>query len=234
MIARGFVENGVKTYIVSRKSEDLEATAKELSAVGECIAIPSDLSTLKGIEEFVAEYQKHETKLDLLINNSGATWGGTVEDFPEEGWDKVVDINLKSPFFLVQKFLPLLRASANAEDPARVVNISSVGGLDVKRRRANYSYSASKAGLIHLTKHLALDLSDDNIIVNGIAPGVFYSKMTAFMLDEHEEQFAQSLPRNRIGRDTDVAGTAIYLCSKASAWVTGHTIVLDGGALIEG
>lgn len=230
MIARGFVENGVKTYITARKQGELEATAAELSEYGECIAIVSDLSTLEGIQRFCNEIMQREQQINILINNAGATWGADIEDFPESGWDKVMDLNVKSPFFLIQQLLPALKQAGNAEDPARVINISSINAY-THSKMTNYSYSASKAAIAHLTRHMATDLVQDNITVNAIAPGLFSSKMTAYMLDEHEEAAAAGIPRGRIGTAEDAAGTAIYLCSRASAWVNGQAIVLDGGAV---
>ncbi len=232
MMARGFVENGVKTYITARKKEELDATAKELSQYGQCIAIVSDISTLDGIKALTQEIMQHEDKIDILINNAGATWGAPVTEFPEAGWDKIMDLNVKSPFFLIQQLLPVLKAAGSKEDPARVINIGSVNGLSYSGM-TNYSYSASKAAIMHLTKHLAADLVKDNINVNAIAPGFFPSKMTAFVLDGHEEQAAASIPRGRIGSPEDAAGTAIYLSSRASAWMTGNTMILDGGQTIS-
>jgi NAD(P)-dependent dehydrogenase (short-subunit alcohol dehydrogenase family) len=228
MMARGFVENGVKTYITARKVEELNATAAELSEFGECIAIASDLSTLEGITAFCNDIKQREDKVHILINNAGATWGAPIDEFPEDGWDKVMDLNVKSPFFLIQALLSSLRAAGTKEDPARVINIASINAYTTPAMD-NFSYSASKAAIKHLTQHLAAKLVKDNINVNGIAPGLFPSKMTAYMLDEYEEQMAAAIPRGRIGNPEDAAGTAIYLSSQASAWVTGNTIVLDGG-----
>jgi NAD(P)-dependent dehydrogenase (short-subunit alcohol dehydrogenase family) len=227
MIARGFVENGVKTYITARNEEELKATAEELSAFGECIAIASNLSTVEGLTAFADEVKKRESKLDILINNAGASWGAPIDEFPELGWDKVMDLNVKSIFFLTQQFLPQLRAAGTSEDPARVVNIGSINGLTHPHMQT-YSYSASKAAVHHLTRHLGGDLASDHINVNAIAPGFFPSKMTASLL-EHEEEMLKDIPLNRLGNPEDAAGTAIYLCSRASAWVTGHVLALDGG-----
>jgi len=229
MIARGFVENGVKTYITARNEEALQATAEELSAHGECIAIPSNLSTVEGLTAFANEIKAQESKLDILINNAGATWGANIDDFPEVGWDKIMDLNVKSIFFLTQQLLPLLRAAGTTQDPARIINIGSMNGTTHPHMN-NYSYSASKAAVHHLTRHLGGDLAAENINVNGIAPGFFPSKMTAHML-KHEAEMAKGIPRGRIGNAEDAAGTAIYLCSRASAWVVGHTIALDGGSV---
>jgi NAD(P)-dependent dehydrogenase (short-subunit alcohol dehydrogenase family) len=227
MIARGFVENGVRTYITARKEEELRATEAELAAVGECIALPSNLGSMDGVEAFVDALAEREEKLHILVNNAGATWGADIDEFPESGWDKVMDLNVKSLFFLTQRLLPALRAAASAEDPARVINIGSVNGLTHSHMN-NYSYSASKAAVHHLTRHLGADLAGDDINVNAIAPGFFPSKMTAHLLP-HEEEFVKGIPRKRLGNAGDAAGTAIYLSSRASAWLTGNVIALDGG-----
>lgn len=228
MMARGFVENGARTYITARNKEELSATAELLSEQGECIAIQADLSILAGIEHFVAEIKKHESKIDILVNNAGATWGAEFSEFPESGWDKVMNLNVKSPFFLTQQLLALLESSGSHEDPARVINISSMNGI-TNPKFANYSYSASKAAMIHMTRHLAADLAAKHINVNSIAPGFFPSKMTAFALDDEGSNVGSHVPLGRIGSPEDAAGTAIYLSSRASAWMTGHTLVLDGG-----
>ena len=229
MIARGFVENGVKTYITSRKEEELKAAEAELSALGECVAISSDLSTLEGVKAFAEAVMQREPDVHILVNNAGATWGATIDEFPEQGWDKVMDLNVKSLFFLTQTFLPALRSAGSHEDPARVINIGSINGLSYSQL-LNYSYSASKAAVHRLTSHLAADLAADHINVNAIAPGFFPSKMTAHMLEE-EEKMLVDIPRGRLGSPEDAAGTAIYLSSRASAWVCGHTLALDGGYL---
>jgi len=229
MIARGFVENGVKTYITARKVDELMATAEALSAVGECIALPSNLGSLEGVTAFAAAIREREQKLHILVNNAGATWGAPIDEFPESGWDKVMDLNVKSLFFLTRELLPALRAAGTAEDPARVINIGSMNGI-THPHMDNYSYSASKAAVHHLTRHLGADLAPQHVNVNAIAPGHFPSKMTAHWAAE-EEQMASTYPCRRIGNAEDAAGTAIYLCSRASAWVAGHTISLDGGAV---
>ena len=230
MIARGFLESGVKTYITSRKLEELQATAKAFSEIGECIAIQSDLSTTDGVNAFAGAIKEKEPKIDILVNNAGASWGAPIDEYPEAGWDKVMDLNVKSIFFLTQQLLPVLRAAGTHEDPARVINISSINGL-ANPLMPVYAYSASKAAVIHMTRHLAADLARENINVNGIAPGFFHSKMTAGLLDQFEKQLLAKIPRGRFGEPEDMAGTAIYLASRASAWVVGHTIVLDGGVI---
>lgn len=229
MIAQGFVENGVKTYITARKEQELRATEQALARLGQCIAIPSDLSTVAGVTAFAAAICEQEDTVDILINNAGATWGAELDDFPESGWDRTMDLNVKSLFFLTQQLLPQLRAAGSKEDPSRVVNIGSINGITHPHMN-NYAYSASKAAVHHLTRHLGAELAPQGINVNGIAPGFFPSKMTAHILP-HEEEVAKGFPCGRLGSAEDAAGTAIYLCSRASAYVTGHTIVVDGGAV---
>jgi NAD(P)-dependent dehydrogenase (short-subunit alcohol dehydrogenase family) len=231
MIAEGFVASGVKTYITARKVEELEATAERLSAYGECIAIPSDLSTLSGITEFAAALQEREPAVHILVNNAGATWGAPIDEFPESGWDKVMDLNVKSIFFITQQMLPLLRAARREDDPARVINIGSVNGI-TNAHGNNYGYCASKAAVHQLTRQLGADLAKEGVNVNAIAPGLFPSKMTAHLLP-HEAELVKSFPISRLGSLEDAAGTAIYLSSRAAAWVTGHVLVLDGGLVAE-
>ncbi len=231
MIARGFVENGAKVYITARKPEFLEATEAELSALGECVAIQSDLSTMEGLNAFADQVLAMEDKVDILINNAGATWGAPIDEFPESGWDKVMDLNVKSIFFLTQRFLPALRAAGVSGAPSRVINIASINGI-THPGMDNYSYSASKAAVIQLTRHMAADLGPDHINVNGIAPGFFPSKMTKHLLP-HEEEMSKGIPTRALGQPEDAAGTAIYLCSQASNYLCGHTIVMDGGMVAQ-
>lgn len=230
MIARGYVESGVKTYITSRKLDELQATANELSGIGDCIAIQSDLSTTAGVKAFADAIKAREEQIHILVNNAGATWGAPIDDYPESGWDKVMDLNVKSIFFLTQQLLPVLRTAGNQQDPARVINIASINGL-ANPTIPVYAYSTSKAAVIHLTRHLAVDLARENINVNGIAPGFFKSKMTAGLLSEYEQVLLAKTPRGRLGEAEDIAGTAIYLASRASAWIVGQTIILDGGVI---
>ena len=227
MIAEGFVRNGVKTYSTARNQDRLNEAVANFSQYGECIGIASNLGSSEGVTAFADTMKGLESKIDILVNNAGATWGADVDEFPESGWDKVMTLNVKSIFFLTQQLLPELRAAGTADDPARVINIGSINGITHPHMN-NYSYSASKAAVHQMTRHLGADLAPDNINVNAIAPGFFPSKMTAHMLDE-ESSAAQTLPRRRLGTPEDAAGTSIYLCSRASAWMTGHTLVLDGG-----
>ena len=226
MIAAGFLAQGAKVYISSRKVADCDATAKALSAHGECISLPGDVSAMDGIHALVAAYAKHETRLDILVNNAGAAWGETFDTFPEKGWDKVVDLNLKAPFFLTQALIEPLRAAAKTQ-PAKVINIASIDGISVNPQET-YSYAASKAGLIQLTRRMALRLAQDNIVVSAIAPGAFASEMNRVARD-HAEETAKRIPAGRIGRDEDMAGGAIYLASRAGDYVMGSTLVIDGG-----
>jgi NAD(P)-dependent dehydrogenase (short-subunit alcohol dehydrogenase family) len=228
MIAQGFVENGVKTYISSRKKQVCDDVAAELSKVGTCISLPHDLGSMEGVKALAADLKSREEKLDILVNNAGATWGEPIDDFPEAGWDKVMTLNVKSPFFLTKELLPELRAATTSEDPSRVINIGSIDGLKSPSMET-YSYSASKAGINHLTRHLATRLASEDIIVNGIAPGPFPSKMMAATLDSFGDQIAAQNPRKRIGSPEDMAGTAIFLSSRASAYITGAVIAVDGG-----
>ncbi|WP_427968238.1 SDR family oxidoreductase [Altererythrobacter sp.] len=225
MFARGYVEAGVRTYITSRKASDCEETARRLSEFGSCLALPYDLSTVEGIEALVSAFAEHESRLDILVNNAGATWGAPFDDYPESGWDKVVDLNLKSPFFLTQKLAPFLRQASGAEDPARIINIASINGI-TNPHADNFAYSASKAGVIQLTRHLAAALAAENINVNAIAPGLLMTKM---MAHADETEIVKYIPRGRAGSADDAAGVAIFLASKASAWITGVTIPVDGG-----
>ncbi|MCQ9367270.1 SDR family oxidoreductase [Brevibacterium sp. 50QC2O2] len=228
MIAEGFVRAGVRVYITARKAEACDATAAELSELGTCVSIPGDISTTAGRAEVVAKFREHESALDILVNNAGAAWGAPFDEFPESGWDKVMDLNVKALFFLIQDLAPELRAVGRAGDHlAKVINIGSIDGMSINPVD-NYSYVAAKAGVIHLTKKLALNLIDDGIVVNGIAPGAFPSSMNREARDQ-SEAVAQGIPSGRIGTPEDMAGVAIYLASRAGDYVVGTTVAVDGG-----
>lgn len=228
MIAAGFIAQGAKVYISSRKADQCDATAKELSeGNGRCFSLPQDLSTLEGINALTAALKEREDHLDILVNNAGAAWGEDFEDFPEHGWDKVMDLNLKSPFFLTQALHGMLKAGASDEQPAKVINIASIDGIRLNPWET-YSYHASKSGLIFLTRRLAARLVQDRIVVTAIAPGPFASEMNRAARDESDE-VARKTPLGRIGRDEDMAGAAIYLASRAGDYVIGDTIAVDGG-----
>ena len=228
MIAEGFVSAGVKTYISARKADACNATAERLSAHGACFSIPADLATMDGITHLANEIKAREPQLDILVNNAGATWGAPIEEFPESGWDKVMDVNVKGPFFLTQALLPLLEEAATPADPARIINIGSIDGLNVNKL-GTYSYGPSKAAIHHLTRTLASHLAGRNITANAIAPGPFPSKMTAGIAKTMGEDIRQSVPLQRWGEPADMAGAAIYLASKAGAYVSGAVIPVDGG-----
>ncbi len=225
MIAAGFIAQGAKVYISSRKAPACEETAAELGP--NCIALPQDVSTVAGCKALAEQFAAHEGKLDILVNNAGAAWGVPFEEFSEKGWDKVMDLNVKSPFFLTQALHAALKAGAKPGQPAKVINITSIDG-----QRLNpwdtYSYQASKAALIYLTKRMAARLIRDSINVTSIAPGAFASEMNRAARD-HGDAVAQSIPAKRIGVDEDMAGTAIYLASRAGDYVVGETIAVDGG-----
>ncbi|WP_042413764.1 SDR family oxidoreductase [Streptacidiphilus anmyonensis] len=228
MIARGLVQAGAKVYVSSRKPEACEAAAAELKQHGEAVPLPADLSEESEIARLAEELASREESLDILVNNAGATWGATLDDFPVSGWDKVMDLNLRSPFLLTQALLPLLRAAGTPDSPARIINVGSIDGLHVSPL-PTYSYAASKAGLHHLTRVLAKELGPQHITVNAIAPGPFESKMMAATLAAVGDQIAASAPLRRIGRPDDMAGVAVYLSSRAGSYVTGAVIPVDGG-----
>jgi NAD(P)-dependent dehydrogenase (short-subunit alcohol dehydrogenase family) len=230
MIAEGFIAQGAKVYISSRKADVCERTAIELSkGGGTCVPLPMDVSTVAGAQKLAAAYATREPKLDILVNNAGAAWLAKVDEFPEKGWDKVMDLNLKSPFFLTQALLTPLRAAASNEQPAKVINIASVDGLHVNSLDT-FSYAASKAGLIHLTSFMAARLIQDRIVVSAIAPGAFASDMNIHARD-NADIVVRNVPAARIGRDEDMAGAAIYLASRAGDYVVGVTLTVDGGVV---
>ena len=230
MIASGFLAQGAaKVYITARKAGPCEETAKELTAAydGECIALPIDMSTVAGCEKLAEELIKREPKIDILVNNAGAAWGANFDEFPEAGWDKVMNLNLKSLFFLTKALAKPLRAAATKDKPGKVINIASIDGLSVNPLET-YSYQASKAAVIHLTRRMAAKLIHDNINVTAICPGAFESDMNTAARD-HGDAVAKAIPSKRIGRPEDMAGIAIYLASRAGDYVVGNAIAVDGG-----
>ena len=226
MIAEGFLRAGARVYISARKADACDATAAELSVIGPCVSLPADVSTQGGVQQLVASYQQHEQSLDILVNNAGAAWGAPYEEFPESGWDKVVDLNLKAPFFLTKALTPLLKRAAT-DHLAKVIHIASIDGVSVNPQET-YSYAASKAGLIHLTRRMALKLAPERIAVSAIAPGAFASTMNKDARD-HGDEVAQRIPLGRIGTPEDMAGAAIFLASRAGDYVVGSTLIVDGG-----
>ena len=231
MIAAGFIEHGAKVYISSRKESDCDATAARLSAGGgTCISLPQDISTVEGCQALAARIGELEPSLDILVNNAGAAWGADFDEFPESGWDKVLNLNLKSPFFLTQALHAKLAAGASQDRPAKVIMIASIDGIRLNPQET-YSYHASKSGLIYLTRRMAARLIRDGIVVSCIAPGAFASEMNRDARD-HGDEVARRIPMRRIGIDADMAGAAIYLASKAGDYVVGQTIAVDGGVAL--
>lgn len=230
MIAEGLVRAGCSVFIVSRKPAGIEAAAQALSAFGTVTPIAADLGTAEGIAT-VAAHVNAAGRLHILVNNAGATWGAPIDDFPREGFDKVLKLNLLAPFDLTRAVLPSLRAGGTAADPARVINIASIDGLRVPAWES-YPYSATKAGLIHMSRHLGKFLAADHVSVNTIAPGLFPSKMSSTItdFDDAEQMAAMGSPLGgRVGTPEDIVGAVIYLSSRAGAWLSGVTIPVGGG-----
>jgi NAD(P)-dependent dehydrogenase (short-subunit alcohol dehydrogenase family) len=226
MIARAYVENGARVILTSRKAADVERLAAGLGDAAH--AIPADLSLMAEIDRFVAEVGRLTGKVDILFNNAGASWGAGFDDFPESGWDKVMTINLKSVFFLTQRMIGLLEAAASEDWQARVINIGSIDGQHVSDLET-YSYAASKAGVLHLTRMMAKFLAQRGVLVNAIAPGYFPSKMTSGIGQEFTERVREETPMRRWGRAEDMAGVALFLGSAASAFLCGSVVTVDGG-----
>lgn len=228
MIARGYVEAGAKVYISSRKKDVCDRVAAELSALGTCISLPANLSTEAGVKALGQEIARREPALHILVNNAGANWGAPLAEYPDSAWDKVLALNLKAPFFLTRELLGLLEKGVRPGDPARVINVGSIDGLHVPRLET-YAYSASKAGVHHMTRVLAVAMAPHGITVNAVAPGPFQSKMMAETLERFRDIIVADCPLGRIGEPDDMAGVAIYLASRAGAYLTGAVIPVDGG-----
>ena len=231
MIAEGLVRAGARTYVASRKVDACRETESALSTMGHCVAIPCNLVDIQGCHQLAQDFLQHESELNILVNNAGLTWSEDIDKFSEKAWDRVVDLDAKSPFFLTQALLPALREAATPECRSSVINITSVNGLKPGGLR-NYSYVVAKAGLGQLTSQLARDLMGDNINVNAIAPGPFKSKMTAplFATEEQDRQVTESFPMKRWGQMEDVAGLTIFLSSRAGSYISGMEIPCDGGS----
>jgi NAD(P)-dependent dehydrogenase (short-subunit alcohol dehydrogenase family) len=241
MIAAGYLANGAKVYITSRKADVCDATAERLSQTygGECVSIPADMATLQGIEAFVSAFGAKESHLDVLVNNAGVAWGAPLEEFPEVGWDKVMDTNVKGVFFLTQKLLPYLQQTASHETPSHVINVGSIDGIKTPIFD-NFSYGPSKAAVHHLTRVLAAHLIKRNIIVNGIAPGPFPTYMLSAGVggggdteNTDWDALGKGNPRGRVGTPEDIAGLAIFLSSRACGFTVGDVITCDGGSVVS-
>lgn len=231
MIAEGLVKAGARVIVSSRKPEACEETAAELSHFGECVPVPADVATEHGADAITeAVRERFDGRLHILVNNAGATWGAPLEEFPDAAWDKLAHLNLVGLFRLTVALLPALRATASGEDPARVINIGSLAGSKPTDLE-NYAYSATKAGVHMLSRHLARRLTGDDITVNAIAPGHFASRMSKFIFEDQnaKQELEASIPRGRAGRAEDIVGTTLFLSSRAGAYLTGALIPLDGG-----
>lgn len=229
MMARGLLQAGASVYIASRKEAELSSAVGELSPLGRVEAVPADLGTAEGVAELTAAITGREKAIHALFNNAGAAWGAPYDDFPESGFDKVYNVNVKGVFLLTRALTPLLQAGATDDDPARVINTGSIDGIVAPERgRDNFSYSASKAAVHMLTRHLSGELAP-RILVNAIAPGLFPSRMTKEMLAAGEDAVGSALPLGRVGQPDDIAGITVFLASRASSYITGAVIPVDGG-----
>lgn len=234
MMATGFLMAEARVYITGRKSEQLERARAELAPLGEVQAIPCDLGTSEGVAHLIGVLSDRETKLHALFNNAGKSWGAPFSEYPDSAWDSLLKLNVHTPFALSQRLLPLLEAAAAPQDPARIINIGSVAGFINDDLNA-FAYAASKAAVHRLTQHLAAELATKNILVNAIAPGMFPSKMSAAIMKDESwrSKSLAGIPLGRFGEAEDIAGLAIYLCSRASSFMTGAIIPLDGGTIVS-
>lgn len=228
-VAEGFVKAGARVYMCARKAGACDLASKALSEHGECYPLPADVGTVEGCRSFAEALAQREDKLDVLVHNAGAIWAEGLADYPESGWDKAFDVNVKGAFFLAQALMPLLEATASAADPARIINIGSIDGMHVPAHET-YAYSASKAAVHHLSRHLAAQLAPSGVTVNVIAPGMFKSKMLQGTLEQRgEEAVLEPVPLKRFATPADMAGAALYLASPAASYVTGAVLPVDGG-----
>ncbi|MET8764845.1 SDR family oxidoreductase [Lentzea sp. NPDC004782] len=228
MIARGLLQAGARVVVSSRKADACAEAQRLLSGFGDVRAIPADLSRYDECQRLADLVKADSERLDVLVNNAGAMWREPLETFPAEAWDAVIDLNLKSPFWLVQALLPALRRAGTADDPARIINVGSIAAIHVAEA-PNYSYASSKAALHQLTRVLARELGPQHVTVNAVAPGVFPSQMMAATIDAIGDTIAAKAPLRRLGRDDDMAGVAVFLASRAGSYLTGTIVPVDGG-----
>ena len=234
-IATAFLDAGARVLVCARREDELAAAVGGLAALGVVEGVRADLSSVGGVEAFVGEVTARTDAVDVLVNNAGATWGAPIESFPEDGWDKVMGLNVKALHYVTAGLLPLLRTAATPESSARIINIGSIDGLTAPMMD-NYAYSASKAAVAQLTRHYARRLAPEHILVNTIAPGLFASKMSSFIVDTPEiaALAMETIPLRRIGHSEEIGGTAVWLASRAGGYTTGATIVVDGGSMGAG
>jgi len=235
MMAQGLLTAGATVYITSRKTEQCQQAALELSESGECIAIPADISTVEGRAHLISTLQEQESALDILINNAGASWGASYESYPLNAFDKLLNINVTSVFALTRDLTPMLAINAKPYEPSRVINLGSIDGLHITsaHHTGTFAYAASKAAVHQLTKHLAVELGPQQITVNAVAPGLFPTKMTKHSLDNYQTEFEKNSLLGRLGQPQEMAGIAIYLCSRAGAYTHGAIIPIDGGTIVN-
>jgi NAD(P)-dependent dehydrogenase (short-subunit alcohol dehydrogenase family) len=235
MMAKGLLQAGAKVYITARTAEDCQQTADELSQYGLCESLPADINDANAREQLVSRISDIDGKLDILINNAGTAWGDSYEDHSTEAFAKVMELNVTTVFAMTRDFTPLLEKAASKSDPARVINIGSMDGLHIPRVHGigTYAYTASKAAVHHLTRHLAVELGRRHITVNAIAPGFFPSKMTEGLFENFGDKLASNSLLDRVGEPEDIAGLAIYLSSRAGAYVNATVIPVDGGTIIN-
>ncbi len=235
MMAQGLLQAGAKVYITARTVEDCQQAADELSQYGVCESLPADITDAAARQHLVSRIGEADNKLDILINNAGTAWGDSYEDYPTEAFDKVLELNVTAVFAITRDLTPLLEKAASATDPARVINIGSMDGLHIPRVHGigTYAYTSSKAAVHHLTRHLAVELGSRHITVNAIAPGFFHSKMTAGIFRKFGDKLASNSLLGRVGEPEDIAGLAIYLSSRAGAYVNAAVIPVDGGTIVN-
>jgi NAD(P)-dependent dehydrogenase (short-subunit alcohol dehydrogenase family) len=235
MMAKGLLQAGAKVYITARTAEDCQQTADELSQYGICESLPADINDANERERLVSRISDVDGKLNILINNAGTAWGDRYEDHPTEAFDKVLQLNVTTVFAMTRDFTPLLEAAGSKMDPARVINIGSIDGLHIPRVHGigTYAYTASKAAVHHLTRHLAVELGERNITVNAIAPGFFHSKMTEGLFEKVGDKLTSNSLLGRVGEAEDIVGLAVYLSSRAGAYVNAAVIPVDGGTIVN-